>query len=116
MRVEARRKVLIVSKDGQSATADWANFDVKANTALLGGGVVVMRGKDMAEGPRLKIDLTTGMYRFELEGDGHSGQAAPSAAALQPQRGPAGAPHLSAGKAVHAVLSRRTSRTRRRTC
>jgi lipopolysaccharide transport protein LptA len=66
-RVEAKGKVLITSKDGQSATADWANFDVKANTALLGGNVVVMRGKDMAEGPRLKIDLTTGMYRFELE-------------------------------------------------
>lgn len=68
VRVEAKRKVLITSKDGQSASADWANFEVKANTALLGGGVVVMRGKDMAEGPRLKIDLTTGMYRFELEG------------------------------------------------
>ena len=67
VRVEAKRKVLITSKDGQSASADWANFDVKANTALLGGNVVVMRGKDMAEGPRLKIDLTTGMYRFELE-------------------------------------------------
>jgi lipopolysaccharide transport protein LptA len=69
VRVEAKRQVLITSKDGQSASADWANFDVKANTALLGGNVVVMRGKDMAEGPRLKIDLTTGMYRFELEGD-----------------------------------------------
>lgn len=69
VRVEAKRQVLITSKDGQSASADWANFEVKANTALLGGNVVVMRGKDMAEGPRLKIDLTTGMYRFELEGD-----------------------------------------------
>ena len=73
VRVEARRKVLITSKDGQSASADWANFDVKANTAVLGGNVSVMRGKDMAEGPRLKIDLTTGMYRFELE----EGAAAP---------------------------------------
>jgi lipopolysaccharide transport protein LptA len=68
VRVEAKRKVLITSKDGQSASSDWANFEVKANTALLGGGVVVMRGKDMAEGQRLKIDLTTGMYRFEEEG------------------------------------------------
>jgi lipopolysaccharide transport protein LptA len=67
VRVEARRKVVIVSDNGQSATADWADFDVKSNTALLGGNVIVMRGKDMAEGPRLKIDLTTGMYRFELE-------------------------------------------------
>ena len=68
-RVEARQKVLIVSKDGQTATGDWANFDVKANTVLLGDHVVVSRGKDVAEGPRLKIDLTTGMYRFELESE-----------------------------------------------
>jgi len=86
VRVEAKRQVLITSKDGQSASADWANFDVKANTALLGGNVVVMRGKDMAEGPRLKIDLTTGMYRFELEGDataasGKQPAAAPTAPA-----------------------------------
>jgi hypothetical protein len=68
-RVEARQKVLIVSKDGQTATGDWANFDVKANTVLMGDHVVVSRGKDVAEGPRLKIDLTTGMYRFELESE-----------------------------------------------
>jgi lipopolysaccharide transport protein LptA len=66
-RIEARRKVLITSKDDQSATAEWADFDVKSNTALLGGGVVVVRGKEIAEGPLLKIDLTTGMYRFEGE-------------------------------------------------
>jgi lipopolysaccharide transport protein LptA len=66
-RIEARRKVLITSKGDQSATAEWADFDVKSNTALLGGGVVVVRGKEIAEGPLLKIDLTTGMYRFEGE-------------------------------------------------
>ncbi len=67
--VEARQKVLITSKDGQTATGDWAIFDVKANTVLMGDHVVVSRGKDVAEGPRLKIDLTTGMYRFELESE-----------------------------------------------
>jgi lipopolysaccharide transport protein LptA len=77
-RVEARQKVLIVSKDGQTATGDWANFDVKANTVLMGDHVVVSRGKDVAEGPRLKIDLTTGMYRFELESEPR--QAAPGPA------------------------------------
>ena len=88
MRVEAKQKVLITSKDGQSASADWANFDVKANTVLLGGHVVVMRGKDMAEGPRLKIDLTTGMYRFELEERrrGSRGPAACRGAAAPPRR------------------------------
>jgi lipopolysaccharide export system protein LptA len=68
-RVEAKEKVLITSKDGQTATGDWATFDVKANTVLLGGHVVVSRGKDVAEGPRLKIDLTTGFYRFEVENE-----------------------------------------------
>ncbi len=68
-KIEAKQKVLITSKDGQTATGDWAIFDVKANTALLGGRVVVTRGKDVAEGPRLKINLTTGMYRFELENE-----------------------------------------------
>jgi lipopolysaccharide export system protein LptA len=76
-RIEARRKVIIVSKDGRTAVSDWANFDVKANTALMGGGVTVVRDKDVAEGPRLKIDLTTGMYRFELE----SGAEVPAASA-----------------------------------
>lgn len=76
-KIEARRKVIIVSKDGRTAVADWADFDVKANTALMGGGVTVVRDKDVAEGPRLKIDLTTGMYRFELE----SGAEVPSATA-----------------------------------
>jgi lipopolysaccharide transport protein LptA len=68
-RIEARRKVLITSKDNQNATAEWANFDVKSNTALLGGGVVVVRGKEIAEGPTLKINLTTGTYRFEGEAE-----------------------------------------------
>jgi LPS export ABC transporter protein LptC/lipopolysaccharide transport protein LptA len=76
VRIEAKQKVLITSKDGQTATGDWATFDVKANTVLMGGRVVVTRGKDVAEGPRLKIDLTTGMYRFEVENDAPGGAAA----------------------------------------
>jgi LPS export ABC transporter protein LptC len=69
VRVEAKQKVLITSKDGQTASGDWAVFDVKANTVLLGDHVVVTRGKDVAEGPRLKIDLNTGLYRFEADSD-----------------------------------------------
>jgi lipopolysaccharide transport protein LptA len=66
-RVEAREKVLVKSKDGQTATGDWATFDVKANTILMGDHVVVSRNKDVAQGPRLRIDLTTGAYRFEID-------------------------------------------------
>jgi lipopolysaccharide transport protein LptA len=96
VRVEARRKVLITSKDGQNATSDWADFDVKSNTALLGGGVIVMRGKDMAEGPRLKIDLTTGMYRFELESDSAASpaKAPPASAPATSSSSPTEAPEM----------------------
>ncbi len=83
-RVEARRKVLVTSKDGQTATGDWADFDLKANTVLMGDRVIVSRGKDVAEGPRLKIDLTTGMYRFELESTAATPRAAPSISASPP--------------------------------
>jgi lipopolysaccharide transport protein LptA len=85
-RVEARQKVLIVSKDGQTATGDWAIFDVKANTVLMGDHVVVSRGKDVAEGPRLKIDLTSGMYRYELE---QEAAHAPATSASPPLSDPA---------------------------
>jgi len=82
IRIEAKRKVIVTSKDDRTAIAEWASFDIKANTALLGGGVTVIRGKDVAEGPRLKIDLTTGMYRFELESSDPS--ASPNQAGERP--------------------------------
>jgi LPS export ABC transporter protein LptC len=84
-RIEAKQKVLINSKDGQTATGDWATFDIKANTVLMGGRVVVTRGKDVAEGPRLKIDLTTGTYRFETEAEGAGAAAVVSAPPAPPE-------------------------------
>jgi lipopolysaccharide transport protein LptA len=72
VRLEARQAVILSSKD-QSATAKWANFDVKGNTALLGGGVVITKhGEDPAKldvirGDRLKVDLTTGISQLESE-------------------------------------------------
>jgi len=91
-RVECRQKVLITSKDGQSATGDWAIFDTKANTVLLGDDVTVSRGKDVARGPRLKIDLTSGMYRFELEQEPAVAPAAPAVIATPPLTAPAANP------------------------
>jgi LPS export ABC transporter protein LptC len=90
-RVEARRGVLITSKDGQSASGDWAIFDTKANTALLGDAVTVTRGNNVVQGSRLKIDLTSGMYRFEDE---------PVVQAAAP---PASAPAVSASSALMAA-------------
>jgi LPS export ABC transporter protein LptC/lipopolysaccharide transport protein LptA len=87
-RIEAKQKVLISSKDGQSASGDWAIFDTKANTVLLGGGVTVSRGRDVVQGERLKIDLTTGMYRFEDLPSAQQPVAAPATSASQPLAAP----------------------------
>jgi lipopolysaccharide transport protein LptA/LPS export ABC transporter protein LptC len=91
-RVECRQKVLITSKDGQSASGNWAVFDTKANTVVLGDDVTVSRGKDVARGPRLKIDLTTGMYRFELDQEPAVAPAAPAVIATPPLTAPAANP------------------------
>lgn len=85
-RIEARHKVVITSKEGQTATGDNAVFDVKSNSVLMTGNVVVTRGKDVVQGSRLKIDLTTGMYRFEID---EKGVAAAQAAAQLPPPKPA---------------------------
>ncbi|MCL4767323.1 MAG: LPS export ABC transporter periplasmic protein LptC [Hyphomicrobiaceae bacterium] len=64
-RVQARKKVVVTSKGDQSATGDWADFDVKANTVVLGGDVVLTQGRNVVRGPRLVIDMTTGLSRME---------------------------------------------------
>jgi lipopolysaccharide export system protein LptA len=76
VRLEAKNKVLLTSKDGQTASAKSAIFDVKDNTALLVGDVFVTKPANdpqnpqkqrttVLEAPRLKIDLTTGVYLME---------------------------------------------------
>jgi|KBSSwiStaDraftv2_1062776.scaffolds.fasta_scaffold193471_2 lipopolysaccharide export system protein LptA len=72
--VEVKGGVIVASK-GQTASGKWATLDVMTNTLLLGGGVVVTLTRtgedplkpDVAVGQRLKVDLTTGMLRFESD-------------------------------------------------
>ncbi len=59
-RIEARGKVIVTSKNGQSATGDWADFDMKANQVTLGGDVVLTQEKNVVRGTRLVIDMATG--------------------------------------------------------
>jgi lipopolysaccharide export system protein LptA len=77
VRLEARQSVIVKSPE-QTATSKWADFDVKANTALLGGGVVMDKmvpdPKDftkkvpqIVQGERLRLDLTTGIYQVESD-------------------------------------------------
>lgn len=60
-RIKATGGVFVKSKaTGQNAKGDWADIDMKENTVLLGGDVVLNQGKNLVKASRLKIDLTTG--------------------------------------------------------
>lgn len=64
-RIEARKDVHVTSKDGQTATGDWADFDTKTNKIIMGGNVVLSKGKSMVRGTRLLIDMTTGESKLD---------------------------------------------------
>lgn len=60
----ARGKVLIKTKDKQSASSDWASFDVIKQTIILGDNVVLTQGGNIIKGGQLVIDLKTNQSRF----------------------------------------------------
>ena len=64
-KIEARGGVVITGKDGQKVTGDWADFDPASNFATVGGRVVVTQDKNVVEGSKLIMDLTSGRTRFE---------------------------------------------------
>ncbi len=59
-KVRANTKVVMTSTDGRKVTGDWAEFDTKSNTAVVGGDVELHQGKSVVRGTRLLIDMTTG--------------------------------------------------------
>ena len=91
-KIEARKGVAITSKDGQTATADAADFDTKGNKAILIGNVALKQGTSMVRGSRLVIDMTTGEYTMD-----------PPAVAGEPQRPGAGGISSTIGAAAAAA-------------
>ncbi|MBS0239268.1 MAG: LPS export ABC transporter periplasmic protein LptC [Proteobacteria bacterium] len=69
----ARKKVVVTAKDGQTATGDWAEVDVKKNLTTLGGAVVLTQGKNIVNGTRLVIDMNTGEATIKTEPTATSG-------------------------------------------
>jgi LPS export ABC transporter protein LptC/lipopolysaccharide transport protein LptA len=63
----ARKKVVVTAKDGQTATGDWAEVDVKKNTTTMGGAVVLTQGKNIVHGTKLIIDMNTGESTIKTE-------------------------------------------------
>jgi lipopolysaccharide export system protein LptA len=71
--------VIVTSKNGQNATGDWADFDVKANQVTLGGDVVLTQDKNVVRGTRLVIDMTTGQSTIHSDpGAAWTAKAAPA--------------------------------------
>ncbi|MEP3476634.1 MAG: LptA/OstA family protein [Hyphomicrobiales bacterium] len=64
-KLEAKGKVLITTKDKQSATSEWARFDVAKQTIILGDTVVLTQGESILKGGRLIVNLKTRQSRFE---------------------------------------------------
>ena len=63
-RIDASGKVAITTPDKQSATADWAKFDVLAKIVTIGGSVVLSQSGNVMRGDTLVIDLNTGRSKF----------------------------------------------------
>ncbi len=72
-RVLAKGKVVVTSENGQKASGDWADFNIKENTLLLGGDVVLTKGKNIIRGSRLSIDMTTGRSVIDVNPDSVGG-------------------------------------------
>jgi lipopolysaccharide export system protein LptA len=63
-RMEARGNVVVTQKD-QIATGDRGDFDMRTNTVVLSGKVVVTKGQDVLRGERLVVNLTDGVSKME---------------------------------------------------
>jgi LPS export ABC transporter protein LptC len=104
-KVDAKNKVVITSRDGQEARGEWATFDVKANTVLLGGGVTLKQGRQSTTGARLFIDLATGEARIENDpgtpvvGPALAAQAKPKSAV-----GPGGLPAIIPAQPIPKIV------------
>jgi lipopolysaccharide export system protein LptA len=66
-RMEAKGSVKVIQKD-QRAHGDSAEFDMRKNTAVLKGNVVLARGPDVVVGKTLYIDLTSGLAQIDSGG------------------------------------------------
>lgn len=62
--IDATGKVAITTPDNQSATSDWAKFNVQTKIITIGGNVVLSQEGNVMRGDKLVIDLNTGRSKF----------------------------------------------------
>ena len=73
-KLEATGKV-VVKAEGQTATGDWAIFEMASQEVTLGGVVVLSQGKNVLRGTQLVVNLETGQSKLVSEApEGSSGR------------------------------------------
>jgi lipopolysaccharide transport protein LptA len=83
-KIEAKGKVIVTSKQNQQVTGDWAIFDMKSNTVVVGGKEVMLtQDKNIVRGNKLLIDMATGQSRVITE---HAAGAGAAAGGAKPGR------------------------------
>ena len=90
-RMEAIGSV-VVTQEGQRAVGDRADYDIKTNTLVLTGNVIVTKGEDVLRGQRLNIDMTTGVSRMESGGGRVEGMFKSNSGKSPPPTQPAARP------------------------
>jgi lipopolysaccharide export system protein LptA len=90
--IDAKGKVVITTEDDQTATSNWARFDVKSQTVTIWGDVVLSQGENVIKGDRLVIDLKTNRSRFENQGDVATGKRPRVRMLVIPNKGETGNP------------------------
>ena len=63
IRIEAKEKVLITAGGDQTASSEWAKFDILKNTIEIGGNVILSQGQNVLKCGSMMIDLNTGKSR-----------------------------------------------------
>lgn len=64
-RIEAGNGVIVTTADNRKVTGDWATYDAKANTIVVGGDVELSQGSSVIRGTRLLIDMATGQSTID---------------------------------------------------
>ncbi|MDA0338996.1 MAG: hypothetical protein O2910_04040 [Proteobacteria bacterium] len=72
-RIDTKGKVHISSR-GDTATGDWAVYDVERRIVTVGGKVVLQQGETVIRGNRLELDLDSGQSRFRGQPSGTTDQ------------------------------------------
>ncbi|MGQ0673339.1 MAG: LPS export ABC transporter periplasmic protein LptC [Hyphomicrobium sp.] len=98
-RIDAKKKVVVTSGDGQTVNGDWAIFDTATDTVTVGGDVMLSQGKNVVRGTRLVIDMTTGQSTIDTSADATVARAAGGWATSAPG-GPGGTPSQGRPSAV----------------